>query len=129
MGKNRTKRFLEWGAIAGLGYGVYSNVEDIKVIKKNIKVLQDENKRQDRNINILARYLGLTINRVRLHDAMLEKLGTRLVRLEYNLMGHLQIDHYKSFTDMILRDATFTLSRLLSGLTAATQNVEAVYDY
>ena len=60
---------------------------------------------------------------------MLEKLGTRLVRLEYNLMGHLQIDHYKSFTDMILRDATFTLSRLLSGLTAATQNVEAVYDY
>ena len=44
MGKNRTKRFLEWGAIAGLGYGVYSNAEDIKVIKKNIKVLQDENK-------------------------------------------------------------------------------------
>ena len=129
LGKSRTKRFLEWGAIAGLSYGVYSNAEDIKVIKKNIKVLQDENKRQDRNINTLAKYLGLTITRVKLHDAMLEKLGTRLIRLKYSLMGHLQIDHYKSFTDMILRDATFTLSRLLSGLTAATQNVEAVYDY
>ena len=129
IGKNRSKRFLEWGAIAALGYGVYSNAEDIKVIKKNIKILQDENKRQDRNINILAKYLGLTISRVRLHDAMLEKLSTRLIRLEYNLMGHLQIDHYRSFTDMILRDATFTLSRLLSGLTAATQNVDAVYEY
>ena len=75
LGKSRPKRFLEWGAIAGLSYGVYSNAEDIKVIKKNIKVLQDENQRQDRNINTLAKYLGLTITRVKLHDAMLERLS------------------------------------------------------
>ena len=119
-GKNRTKRFLEWGAIVGLGYGVYSNAQDTKVIKKNIKVLQGENRRQDRNVNILSKYLGLTIERIRLHDVMLEQLGTRLVRLEYHLMGHLHLTSYKTFTDMLLRDATFTLSRLLTRLTDAS---------
>ena len=128
-GKNRTKRFLEWGVIVGLGYRVYSNAKDIKTIKKNTKILQKENERQDRNINLLAKFLGLTIARVRLHDLMLEKLSARLIRLEYNLMGHLNLASYKTFTDMLLRDASFTLSRLLTGLTAATQNTEAVYNH
>ena len=79
-GKNRTKRFLEWGAIIGIGYGVYSNAKDIKTIKNNIKILQKENKRQYRNIMLLAKFLGATIARVRLHDVMLERLSARLIQ-------------------------------------------------
>ena len=120
------KRFVEWGAMIALGYGVYPNAEDIKTIKKNIKVLQNENKRQDRNINTLARYLRRTIYRVKLHDQMLLGLTIRLIRLEYNLMGHMHLANYNDFTTMILRDAGFTMSRLLTRLTAATQNAEAV---
>ena len=100
-----------------------------KLLKKNIKVLQNENKRQDRNINTLARYLRRTIYRVKLHDRMLLGLTIRLIRLEYNLMGHMHLANYNDFTTMILRDAGFTMSRLLTGLTAATQNAEAVYSY
>ena len=127
--RDRKKRFVEWGAMVALGYGVYSNAEDIKTIKKNIKVLQNENKRQDRNINTLARYLRRTIYRVKLHDRMLLGLTIRLIRLEYNLMGHMHLANYNDFTTMILRDAGFTMSRLLTGLMAATQNTEAVYSY
>ena len=127
--RDRKKRLVEWGAMVALGYGVYSNAEDIKAIEKNIKVLQNENKRQDRNINTLARYLRRTIYRVKLHDQMLLGLTIRLIRLEYNLMGHMHLANYNDFTTMILRDAGFTMSRLLTGLTAATQNAEAVYSY
>ena len=38
--RNRRRMLVEWGAMIALGYGVYSNGEDIKTIKKNIKVLQ-----------------------------------------------------------------------------------------
>ena len=115
--------------MVALGYRVYSNAEDIKTIKKNIKVLQNENKRQDRNINTLARYLRRTIYRVKLHDQMLLGLTIKLIRLKYNLMGHMHLANYNDFTTMILRDAGFTMSRLLTGLTAATQNAETVYNY
>ena len=60
---------------------------------------------------------------------MLLGLTIRLIRLEYNLMGHMQLANYNDFTTMILRDAGFTMSRLLTGLMAATQNAEAVYNY
>ena len=32
--RDRKKRLVEWGAMVALGYGVYSNAEDIKTIKK-----------------------------------------------------------------------------------------------
>ena len=127
--RDRKKRLVEWGAMVALGYGVYSNAEDIKTIEKKFKVLQNENKRQDRNINTLARYLRRTIYRVKLHDQMLLGLNIRLIRLEYNLMGHMHLANYNDFTTMILRDAGFTMSRLLTGLMMATQNAEAVYSY
>ena len=41
--RDRKKRLVEWGAMVALGYGVYSNAEDIKTIKKNIKEMQNEN--------------------------------------------------------------------------------------
>ena len=125
------KRIADWLAMIGLEYGVYSNAKDIKTIKKSIKTLQEARlyKRQDRNIHTIAVYLSRTINRVRLHDVMLRKLRVKLLRLEYNLMGQMHLTNYNTFATMILRDAGFTMSRLIAGLTSATQNVEAVYNY
>ena len=52
------------------------------------------------NINILAKYLGLTITRVILHDVMLERLSTRLISLEYNLSAH---DKYLKISKLYLK--------------------------
>ena len=127
--KTRVKRFFDLLATGILGYGVYTNRKDIETIKKNIQILKEDNARQDRNINLLARHLRKTISRVRQHDVMLRSLSVRLIRLQYNLMGQMQITNYNIFSTMILRDASYTLSRLLAGLTAASQNAEAVYSY
>ena len=45
---------------------------------------------------------------------MLLGLTIRLIRLEYNLMGHMHLANYNDFTTMILRDAGFTMSRHLT---------------
>ena len=101
----------------------------LKLLKRTYKFLKEDNARQDRNINLLTRHLRKTISRVRQHDVMLRSLSVRLIRLQYNLMGQMQITNYNIFSTMILRDASYTLSRLLAGLTAASQNAEAVYSY
>ena len=127
--RTRVKRFFDLIATGILGYGVYSNRKDIETIKENIQTLKEDNARQDRNINLLTRNLRKTIARVRQHDVMLRSLSVRLIRLKYNLMGQMQITNYNTFSTMVLRDASYTLNRLLAGLTASSQNVEAVYSY
>ena len=44
-------------------------------------------------------------------------------------MGAIYLSHCKSFTTYVLRDAGYAMTRLLSGLTAATQNIESIYAY
>ena len=44
-------------------------------------------------------------------------------------MGSIYLSQYQSFTTYVLRDAGYAMTRLLSGLTAATQNIESIYAY
>ena len=76
----RTKRNpLVW---AGLGWGIYSNRRQIDRIKHNIKRLQEQNVLQDRKIDELARYMNLTMEKVREHDKHLYDLEVGLVQLK-----------------------------------------------
>ena len=72
----RTKRNpLVW---TGLGWGIYSNKRQIDQIKHNIR-LQEQNILQDRKIDELARYMNLTMEKVREHDKCLYDLEVGLV--------------------------------------------------
>ena len=80
----KTKRNpLVW---AGLGWGIYSNKRQIDRIKHNIKRLQDQNVLQDRKIDELARYMNLTMEKVREHDKCLYDLEVGLVQLKKSLI-------------------------------------------
>ena len=80
----RTKRNpLVW---AGLGWEIYSNKRQIDRIKYNIKRLQDQNVLQDRKIDELARYMNLTMEKVREHDKHLYDLEVGLVQLKNSLI-------------------------------------------
>ena len=80
----RTKRNpLGW---TGLGWGIYSNKRQIDRIKHNIKRLQDQNMLQDRKIDELARYMNLTMEKVREHDKRLYDLEVGLVQLKNSLI-------------------------------------------
>ena len=91
--------------------------------------MHDENQRQDRALGMLAKFLKIVDTRVRIHTKMLNNLNVALTQLQYKIMGTIYLSQYKSFTTYVLRDAGYAMTRLLSGLTAATQNIESVYAY
>ena len=127
--QTRKKRFFaELGTFLS-GVGVYANHRNIQKIKENIKILHEENKRQDRAIGMLSKFLKIVDARVRIHTKMLNSLNVALTQLQYRLMGTIYLSQYKSFTTYVLRDAGYAMTRLLSGLTAAAQNIESIYAY
>ena len=67
-----------------LGWGVFSNSRNIKKIKKNIFILQQQNKVQNFQIRLLAKYLNLTMTHVNLHEEMYE-LDTQLFLINKTL--------------------------------------------
>ena len=50
-----------------LGWGVFSNSWNIRHIKKNLRLLQEKNWQQDKQIKELAKYLNLTMSQVSCH--------------------------------------------------------------
>ena len=128
---NQTRKrrfFAELGTFLA-GVGAYANYRNIQKIKENIQILHDENQRQDRALGMLAKFLKIVDTRVRIHTNMLNNLNVALTQLHYKMMGTIYLSQYKSFTTYVLRDAGYAMTRLLSGLTAATQNIESVYAY
>ena len=123
----RTKRNpLVW---AGLGWGIYSNKRQIDRIKYNIKRLQDQNMLQDRKIDELARYMNLTMEKVREHDKHLYDLEVGLVQLKNSLIDLSYDLDYSVVISHLLCNAQTTVHRLMIGLTAAQHNVDRVLEY
>ena len=52
----------------GLGWGIYLNKRQIDKIKDNIQKLQNQNLLQEKQIDKLAQYMNLTMERVQQHD-------------------------------------------------------------
>ena len=128
---NQTRKrrfFAELGTFLA-GVGVYANYKHIQKIKENIQILHDENQRQDRELGMLAKFLKIVDTRVRIHTKMLNNLNVVLAQLQYKMMGTIYLSQYRSFTTYVLGDAGYAIARLLSGLTAAIQNIESVYAY
>ena len=112
-----------------LGTGVLANRNSIKTIQKNIKKIHEDNKRQDRQINTLAKLFNKLLFRVRQHDNFLHKLDARVIKIEHDLLNLLELSHYNSYTTYTLRDANYVLTRLLTGLTTVQQNAESIYTF
>ena len=128
---NQTRKrrfFAELGTFLA-EVGAYANYRNIQKIKENIQIFPEENKRQDRAIDMLSKFLKIVDTRVRIHTKMLNSLNVALTQLQYKMMGAIYLSQYKSFTTYVLRDAGYAMTRLLSGLTAATQNIESIYAY
>ena len=68
-----------------LGWGVISNAHSINKIKRNLRVLQDQNVLQDRQIKALAKHLNLTMTQVNRHEEMLYELDSKLLILNHTI--------------------------------------------
>ena len=68
-----------------LGWGVFSNSRNIKKIKENLFILQQQNKIQTFQICLLAKYLNLTLTHVNQHETMLYELDNKLLIINKTL--------------------------------------------
>ena len=117
---NKTDRekqnILVW---AGLGWGIYSNKKQIDKIKENINKLQRQNILHDKKIDELARYMNLTMEKVREHDKRIYDLEVGLVQLKNSLIELRYDFDYSVITSHLLRNAQTAVHQLMIGLTAA----------
>ena len=114
---------------AGLGWGVYSNKRQIDKIKDNIQKLQNQNILQEKQIDELARYMNLTMERVRQHDQKLYELEVELVQLRSSLVSLTYDFDYNVVINYLLRNAQTAVHRLMIGLIAAQYNVDCILEY
>ena len=83
---NKFKRMKRYSILTWvLGWGVFSNSCSINKIKKNLRVLQDQNLLQDKQIKALAGHLNLTMAHVNRHENMLYELDAKLMILNKTL--------------------------------------------
>ena len=61
-----------------LGWGIFSNAQNIDKIKDNICILQRQNQLQDKQIKQLANYLNLTMHQVDRHSEMLYEMDIKM---------------------------------------------------
>ena len=100
---NKFKRMKRYSILTWvLGWGVFSNSHSINKIKKNLRVLQDQNLLQDKQIKALAGYLNLTMTQVNRHENMLYGLDTKLMILNKTLQSVMvQLSYFCYETNLI----------------------------
>ena len=114
---------------AGLGWGIYSNKRQIDKIKDNIQKLQNQNILQEKQIDELARYMNLTMERVHQHDQKLYELEVELVQLRSSLINLSYDFDYSVIINYLLRNAQTAVHRLMIGLIVAQYNVDRILEY
>ena len=128
--KKTLKRVKRFGLMSWiLGWGVFSNARQIRTLKKNVKILYQQNLLQEQQIQDLAQYLNLTATRVQLHDEMLYNIQVRLNKMNFSIAAMQDVIQNNMYTSNMLFDASIVTNRLITGLIVLWNNVEQVYKY
>ena len=77
-----------------IGWGTWSNMRNIKKIKKNIKILNEQNILQEKQILELTHFLNLTMNQVREHKNALYDIDNRLMIVNKTMRLILKSHYY-----------------------------------
>ena len=105
------------------------NKGQIDKVKDNIQKLQNQNILQEKQIDELARYMNLTMERVRQHDQKLYELEVELVQLRSSLVSLSYDFDYNVVINYLLRNVQTAVHRLMIGLIAAKYNVDRILEY
>ena len=123
----RIKRYiiLTWV----LGWGVFSNSRSINKIKKNLRILQDQNLLQDRQIKALADHLNLTMAHVNRHENMLYELDAKLMILNKTLQSVMVQLPYFHYETNLIDHMQLRINRIYTAVYALKEDINALYEY
>ena len=112
-----------------IGWGTWSNMRNIKKIKKNIQILQEQNVLQEKQILELT-HLILTMNQVREHKNALYDIDNRLLFVNKTLMTNIKTSMLSmTYHELIAVEARIVLARLSNGIIGLQENVDKIYEY
>ena len=125
--KCRTKRFglATWI----LGWGVYSNMQNIMTIKKNSQALYDQNILQEKKIIEFTHYLNITYGHVHTNRLVINELNIKVTTLNKTMMAVIGETKFIKYTVAVLTDMKMTLAQLSLGVMSLQENVNAIYEY
>ena len=123
----REKRFSFESWI--LGWGVWSNARNIKKIKKNLKILYEQNVLQDKQIKELATYLNLTAVQVRANTKAMYELDDRIIRMDHILQQLTKRLSETIYYTYFMLNVQHRVNKLTAGLFMLAGDVEKIYEY
>ena len=112
-----------------LGWGVFSNSRSINKIKKNLRILQDQNLLQDKQIKALADHLNLTMAHVNRHENMLYKLDAKLMILNKTLQSVMVQLSYFCYETNLIDHMQLRINRIYTAVYALKEDINALYEY
>ena len=112
-----------------LGWGVFSNLCSINKIKQNLRILQDQNLLQDKQIKALADHLNLTMAHVNRHENMLYELDAKLIILNKTLQSVMvQLSYFRYETNLI-DHIQLRINHIYTAVYALKEDIDALYEY
>ena len=112
-----------------LGWGVFSNSHSINKIKKNLRVLQDQNLLQDKQIKALAGHLNLTMAHVNRHENMLYELDAKLMILNKTPQSVMVQLSYFCYETNLIDHMQLCINRIYTAVYALKEDIDTLYEY
>ena len=112
-----------------LGWGIYSNSRGIKKIKKNLRILQDQNILQDKQIKELAKHLNLTMAHVNRHETMLYELDSKLTILNRTLQNIMVEISYFQYENNLMDNMQMHINCIYTAIYALKEDIDSLYEY
>ena len=112
-----------------LGWGIFSNSRSINKIKKNLRILQDQNLLQDKQIKALAGHLNLTMAHVNRHENMLYELDNKLMVLNKTLQSIMVQLSYFRYESNLIDHMQLRINRIYTAVYALKEDTDALYEY
>ena len=112
-----------------LGWGIFSNSRSINKIKKNLRILQDQNLLQDKQIKALAGHLNLTMAHVNRHENMLYELDTKLMVLNKTLQSIMVQLYYFHYEFNLIDHMQLCINHTYTAVYALKEDIDTLYEY
>ena len=127
---HKTKRYKQAELLTWfLGWSVFSNSRNIKKLKKNIFILQQQNKIQTFQIRLLTKYLNLTITHVNRCEQMLYELDNKLLIINKTLQDLLIAVSYMKYEIDLLDQMQNRLNHMYSSIHGFRFVTDSLYKF
>ena len=110
-----------------LGWGIFSNAQNIDKIKDSLCILQRQNQLQDKQIKQLANYLNLTMHQVDRHSEILYEMDIKTTIMNKTIQQIIwNIDSMRYETNLLY---FYKLYRIYTSLYAQQSDTDFLYEY